>query len=513
MHEDPAILRAAIADGEPIESADAALRRDGGLELPIDYQCAPLLQDGEPVGAVFTFADASERKRYEEQLRFLAEHDALTGLMNRRGFEEEVAAQTLYAKSYGGSFAVLVLDLDQFKDVNDTGGHGPGDELLRSIARLLRSELDDGAALARLGGDEFAVLLATAGSEIAMRTAERLRDAVAGHVMFIGGRRLNVTVSIGVAIADGLGLEAAGPLSDADVAMYQAKENGRNTVSIYRREHGGRERMQHRLTWSAQIRETLDAGRMQLYAQPIASLVDEAQAPRFEVLVRMPDPEGGVVLPGVFLPVAERHGLVTKIDRWVIAEAIRLAARERALGRETILEINLSGRSMGDPTLPGHVADLLSHADVAPGQLVFEVTETAAIDSLHEAKELASALIDLGCAFAIDDFGAGFGSFTYLKHLPSQYVKIDGEFVRRLPSSPTDQLVVRAIVELAHGMRKKVIAEFVEDERTMALLREFYVDFAQGYHIGYPAPSSDLLGVSADEGSGRPAPSAPQPLL
>ncbi len=496
----------AIGAGKTLQDQRATLLTDTGEVIEVAYHSAPILDDGAAVGAVVTFSDASERSRYEKQLRFLADHDALTGLLNRRRFEEEVAAAAVYAARYDGRLAVLLLDLDHFKDVNDTRGHASGDQLIRSIAQSLREELGSEGVLARLGGDEFAVLLPATGVDEASATAERLRVKVAEHLILAGGARLQVTASIGIAIHAGGG-DPAEVLSDADVAMYDAKESGRNRVTVYRSELGARARMEARLEWTTRIRRALDTDGFELYAQPIQALGETSEERRFEILLRLPRPDldgpNDVALPADFLPVAERHGLIREIDRWVVAKSVEVAAACRAAGEAIRLEVNLSGQSMVDPELPAYIADLLSAGGAEPDQLIFEVTETAAIDSLHEARTLAGNLVNLGCEFAIDDFGAGFGSFAYLKHLPIQYVKIDGDFIRRLPSSPNDQLVVQAIATIAKGMGKRTIAEFVETRETLELLREYGIDFAQGFVIAKPAPVAEVLAAAGVGGQAR----------
>ena len=332
------------------------------------------------------------------------------------------------------------------------------------------------------------MLLPAADETTAIEAGERLRRSVAEHAVLASGERLQVTASVGVAVHAG-GDEAPDELlADADVAMYDAKDAGRNRVTVYRPELGARARMEARLAWSTRIREALDQDGFELYAQPIEALAPDVGERRFEILLRLPQPDGSVAMPADFLPVAERHGLIREIDRWVVAKAAEVAARHTGAGVPLRLEVNLSGQSMVDSTLPAYIADLLKSSGAAPWQMIFEVTETAAIDGMHEARSLAEGLVELGCEFAIDDFGAGFGSFAYLKHLPSQYVKIDGDFIRRLPTSPNDQLVVQAIATIAAGMGKRTIAEFVETEETLALLEEYGIDFAQGYFLGRPGP-------------------------
>jgi diguanylate cyclase (GGDEF)-like protein/PAS domain S-box-containing protein len=488
------LLVTALAAGRPLRDESAAFVLDAGAELPISYHCAPYGHEGTTIGAVFTFDDVTERNRFERQLKYLADHDGLTGLMNRRRFEEELPAQAEQATRFGASLAVLLLDLDHFKDVNDTRGHHVGDELIRSIARVLRRQLRDTDVLARLGGDEFAVLLPAADAAKATEIAERLREAVDDHTLLAGGTRLHVTASIGIALWDPSRDDPIDLLADADVAMYESKDAGRNQVTTYCPDRGGREQMETRLTWNTRLRQALDQDELCLYAQPIHSVRDTEQ--RHELLLRLRTQDGSVVLPGVFLPTAERHGLICEIDRWVIRNAVELAASLHKAGQDVRFEINLSGRSLADPGLPAYVGELITEYGADPHQLVFEVTETAAIESLQDAQKLATGLSDLGCEFALDDFGAGFSSFVYLKHLPIDYMKIDGDFIAGLATSETDQLVVQSLVQLARGMRMRTIAEFVTDSGAADLLADYGVDFLQGYHIGKPQPIESVFSLN-----------------
>jgi diguanylate cyclase (GGDEF)-like protein/PAS domain S-box-containing protein len=485
------LLMAAIAAGRPLRDEDAAFVLDDGRVLPVSYHCAPFRQDGVVAGAVFTFDDVTERNRFESQLQFQADHDALTGLMNRRRFEEELPIQAEAASRFDASLAVVLLDLDNFKDVNDTRGHSVGDELIRAVARVLRNQLRDNDVLARLGGDEFAVLLVAADADGALEIAERLREAVSEHTHVVGGARLHVTASIGIALWDPSQGDPAELLADADVAMYESKEAGRNRSAIYRTDRGGRERMETRLTWTTRLRRALDSDALTLFAQPIRALAGDED--RYEVLLRLRSDDGTVVSPSVFLPTAERHGLIGEIDRWVITRAIELAAEQHGAGRPVCLEINVSGRSLADPDLLTFISGLIDSTGADPRKLVFEVTETAAIENLQEARELASGLGELGCEFALDDFGAGFSSFVHLKHLPVDYMKIDGDFIAGLATSETDQLVVQALIQLARGMGMRTVAEFVSDAATADLLAAYGADFLQGNHIGRPVPIAEAL--------------------
>jgi diguanylate cyclase (GGDEF)-like protein len=384
----------------------------------------------------------------------------------------------------------VLLDVDNFKYINETFGHGAGDELLRMIGELIASRARDTDIVARLGGDEFAIQLLGASEEDARAVGDHLLTRIRALRALSGGRTIHCTASIGVVAFDGTIPSLADAIVDADSAMYAAKEAGRDRVVVHtpletrRLRHAAKSSPEHR------IREALSSDGFQLYTQPILDLRTGAVA-RHEVLLRMQTDEG-IVLPGDFLGTAERLGLSSAIDRWVVEHAIELLAKVETLDPDVCLEINLSGRSLGDPELPAVIANHASAARIDPARLVFEITETAAIANMQQARRFATALTQLGCSFALDDFGAGFGSFYYLKHLPLQYVKIDGEFVRA-PRSRADELFIEAIVQVARGLGKETIAEFVGDDETLALMRAYGVDFVQGYHIGRPAPADEML--------------------
>ena len=452
------------------------------------------IRDGDEVtGAVITFNDITERKRFESQLRYLADHDPLTGLFNRRHFEAELGRQVTYANRRAPAGAALLLDLDNFKYVNDTLGHHAGDDLIRSIAGVLRGRLRETDVVARLGGDEFAVLLTDADAAKAEGVAADLAEAVRRNVITVGDRPVRVTASIGVAPLRRRELTATEVLIEADIAMYQAKEAGRDRCAVYAPEAARRVGVAAGLTWVERIRRALDEDLFVLYAQPILNLASGRMS-HVELLLRMRGEDGEVVLPGAFLPPAERFGLIQEIDRWVVRQAIQLIADRRDHGQEleTLVAINLSGRSVGDPGLPELIEHELATHGVAAASLVFEVTETAAIANMEEARRFADRLAKVGCSLALDDFGAGFGSFYYLKYLPLDYLKIDGDFVANLPRSPVDQRMVKAMVDVARGLGMKTIAEFVGDEPTLEMLQELGVDYAQGFHIGRPAPIEHL---------------------
>jgi diguanylate cyclase (GGDEF)-like protein/PAS domain S-box-containing protein len=456
-----------------------------------------LVRDGEGKPAYFLsqIQDITARRKYESRLRHMAEHDPLTGLLNRRAYERILSEHLAQGERYGHEGAVLMLDLDEFKQVNDTLGHSAGDDLIVRVGRTLAERLRTTDTVARLGGDEFAILLPRGSREDAEHVAKMLLEAIGTERSARGpkGRARPISASIGVAPLTGAGsITAEEALINADLAMYDAKEDGRNRAQTYGGASGGRAGIEARLEWVERIRTALEEDRFTLHAQPVVEAVS-GEITQLELLVRMHGPDGELIMPGSFLPIAERFGLIGEIDRWVVTEAIRVLAKQSRNGRHPKVEINLSGHSLGDPGLAALIDSELRSADVDPTQLVFEVTETAAIGNIEAAQHFAEHLAELGCRFALDDFGAGFGSFYYLKHLPFDFIKIDGEFVRNVTKDNTDRLVVTAVVELARGLGKRTIAEFVADEATVTALGDLGVDYLQGFHLGKPAPIESWL--------------------
>jgi diguanylate cyclase (GGDEF)-like protein/PAS domain S-box-containing protein len=439
--------------------------------------------DGRPEHLVLQLQDITERRRFENELRFYAERDPLTGLLNRRRFEEELDRAVAANDRYSTPATLLVCDLDNLKLVNDTLGHKAGDELIKSVARGLSHALRRNDVLARMGGDEFAVMMPHTGLQKAKATAERLRAAALNLNLIVSGHKLHTTLSIGVApIGDGLSAEDS--LVAADLAMYEAKRTGRNRVATSRHAFTD-EAMTKHLGWLGRLREALAEDRFELHAQPIADL-KTGRSHHFELLLRMREPDGELLLPAAFIPTAERFGVIADIDRWVVRNAIRLLAEDRH--SDVVYAVNLSGVSVGDPELLCLIDREITGRAVDPARLMFEFTETAAIADLGASREFTQGLARIGCASALDDFGSGFGSFSYLKHLPVDYLKIDGDFIRDLPGSSEDRILVKAIVDVARGLHKQTIAQFVSSQSALELLRDYGVDYAQGFHLGGPEP-------------------------
>ncbi|HYF95196.1 MAG TPA: EAL domain-containing protein [Symbiobacteriaceae bacterium] len=443
---------------------------------------------GRPVYFISHIQDITERKSYERQLMHLASYDPLTDLFNRRRFQAELEQQMQQVARLGGRGALMFIDLDQFKYINDTLGHAAGDEFLRSVANILRHQVRRGHdTAARLGGDEFAVIMPGVGVAEASTMANRVLASLRQHVQVLSGQSVTTTASIGIALYPDHGVTAEDLLARADFAMYQAKERGRNRVYVFCPGSDAIGRAEKKLLWEQRIREALETDRMTLFCQPIWDLRED-RISHYELLLRMRGTEGEVIPPGEFLPVAERFGLIQPIDRWVVRQAIRIIADEAAQSRRVELEINLSGLAFSDNELLPLIRSELAETGIDPSCLILEITETTAISDLEQAHQFIATLRDLGCRFAIDDFGSGFASFAYLKHLQVDYLKIDGSFIENLVRDPVDQHLVKGMVEVARGLGKRTIAEFVGDAETMQMLREIGVDFAQGYYIGRPMP-------------------------
>lgn len=436
-----------------------------------------------------------EGKRAEsEKLIQLKNYDPVTGLFNRQHFIELLAGRLEGGTCEG---ALLLIDIDQFKFISDSYGHGMGDEFLRRVARVLQFNTrylsgkllkceNERVLLSRLSGDEFAVFLPTAGRVESVEAAERLRSAI--ECFYQADMHCHMTASIGIALAPEHGRSASELLTKADAAMYRAKEQGRNRFHLYSPEEREIERMHMRLSWKENILSALKEGRFSPWYQPIVGLSDN-RVTHYEVLARMREPDGTIVLPGPFIDIAERFGLVGAISRDIFSKAFSLQEELRRAGRPMRFCLNVSGRELGDREFLYFIKGSILERGINPGNLVFEITETASIGDLDKAMAFISALKEMGCHVALDDFGIGFTSFLYLRELQVDYIKIAGSFIKALDQNLNDQLFVKAITEVARGMGIKTIGEFVETGGILSHLRKYGVDYAQGYLIGRPAPS------------------------
>lgn len=474
-------------------SNDVLLVQRDGTEVSVDVSAAPIRnRSGEIDGIVVVFHDVSHEGHFAARLSYQASHDALTGLFNRNEFERRLNLALRSSTKYEQKHGLLYLDLDQFKIVNDTGGHAAGDELIRQISRLLQDRLRERDTLARLGGDEFGILLENCPPDQAMRAADEIRQAIREFRFSWSGNPFSVGCSIGVVTISEGGHTLAEVLRAADTACYVAKEKGRNRVHLYSRDDVEVTFKQGEMEWVARIQKALEEGRFRLYAQEIASLHPAVGAGlHYEILLRMLDEQGNLIPPGKFIGAAERYGLMQAVDRWVVTAAFetyaQLSSNKRVRSIETC-SINLSGASIGDESFLEFLQMQAAIAGVPYNAFCFEITETVAVADVAKAADFIRRLGTLGCRFSLDDFGSGMSSFGYLKHLPVDYVKIDGGFVKDMLEDPIDRAMVESINHIGHVMGKKTVAEFVENVQTLEALRVIGVDYAQGHAVARPIP-------------------------
>ena len=450
---------------------------------------------GKDSGIVVSWRDLTETHTLSEKLSYQASHDALTGLVNRREFEQRLRQLIDLARQEDTEHALCYLDLDQFKVINDTCGHVAGDELLRQLGMLLPDKVRKGDTLARLGGDEFGVLMERCSIMQATRVANGLLDAIRNLQFHWEDKTFNVGVSIGVVPIDETSESITEVLSTADSACYAAKDGGRNQIHVYREDDIKVAQRQGEMRWVARIQRALDDDRFELYVQPIAPVAKPNSAPvYYEVLLRMLDEQDRIVLPGAFLSAVERYNLSARLDNWVIRNAFDwLVGHPDCMRGLDLISINLSGHSLGDSQLMGYIIERFKEGHIPPDKICMEITETAAITNLTSATRFIKMLKEWGCRFALDDFGSGLSSFAYLKNLPVDFLKIDGLFVKDILDDPIDYAMVKSINEIGHVMGKKTVAEFVDSEAVLSSLAVIGVDYAQGYAVGKPQPIDGIV--------------------
>lgn len=435
--------------------------------------------------------DISDQKIAEDHLGWLSSHDPLTGLYNRRRFLEELDQTLATCERYGQSFSVMMIDLDQFKDINETSGHHVGDRLLQRVSDVLRAQARTSDIVSRLGGDEFAIIVQMTDADNAERIAARFCTALADLEVDGNGTLHRISASIGAALFPAHGANADELLANADIAMYQAKEKGRKTWHMYTPEEHTRTRVHERVYWDDKVKQALTADMLNVHFQPILD-VRHNEVTHYEALLRVKDGGGKILSPARFISSAERNGLIHQVDEKVITRVISTLADLQAGNIKARLAVNLSGASFHNPQLVRHIEDTISRYRVDPTALIFEITETAAIADIDATSQIMNKIKNLGCQFALDDFGVGFSSLYYLKKLPVDYVKIDGSFIKNLHNDPDSQVLVRALVEVSRAYRLRTVAEFVEGAEILAILQVLGVDYAQGYHIDQPKPFESI---------------------
>lgn len=464
------------------------LTKDGG-EIWVTYSVTPIITNsGSITGFLIIFHDVSESRGLLERIRVQSSRDQLTNLFNRQEFEKHLTDALNSAKLKGHTHSLLYLDLDQFKVVNDTCSHSAGDELLRQVARLLLKKVRTDDIIARMGGDEFAVLLKTCNETGALKIAQSIHKDISAYRFNWESKTFSVGASIGIVPINANISNVEDLLSYADSAVYVAKDSGRNRVQLYDEKQEVLAQQQEQLHYIAKINHALDNNRMVLSSQIIAPIVKNSEeGTHYELLIRMIDEDGKVIQPGDFLPAAERYNLMPKIDRWVVENAFQwLSVHGHKKGAIGLCSINLSGHSLGEESFFDFVEEQFTKFRVPGERICFEITESMAIYNLSKTLEFIDRFRSRGCKFSLDDFGSGFSSYGYLKSLPVDFLKIDGSFVRQMADDPIDYAMVKSINEVGHVMNRKTIAEFVENERTLEMLREIGVDYAQGYGIAKP---------------------------
>ncbi len=478
-----------VLETHEVSSTFEIAMSDGRVVTQLSYPVRD--PEGRFIGRLWVYEDVTRERQTAEQLIYLAERDALTGLFNRRRFEEELTRFLKESGRHRRQGALLFFDLDEFKYINDTFGHRAGDAVLIRVASEVGALTRQNEIFSRLGGDEFGVLMPDASEADAQALAERIVRAVSQIPFKIDSQNLRLTTSLGIAHFPSHASDSEELIAHADAAMYQAKERGKNAWSIYRPERDASREMIGRLGWNDRIGRALEHGLLRLHFQGVYH-ADSGTLSHLEVLLRMVDEQdpGRLIMPGHFIPHAEKSGKIIDIDRWVLSQSIALLASRPAMPS---LAVNISGRSFDRPDLPAFIEDELHRQGVNAGRLMVELTETSAVSDLQDAERFIEVLRKTGCITCLDDFGAGFASFAYLKHLNADLLKIDGLFIRDLSNDRDNQVFVKAIVDVARGLGKRTVAEFVENEDTLLMLRRFGVDMVQGYHLDRPQEQHPAL--------------------
>ncbi|KGM42095.1 diguanylate cyclase [Aquabacterium sp. NJ1] len=466
-----------------------------GVEYGIEDSAAPIRdEDGTMLGVVLVFHDVTEQRRMGHEMNFRATHDELTGLVNRAEFDKRLTRVLSEAHEHDSAHALMYIDLDQFKLVNDACGHSVGDQLLCQVTSLLQGCVRARDTLARLGGDEFGVILEHCNVDQAHRVAQDICDQMSEFRFIHDGRRFRIGTSIGLVPLDKRWATTASVLQAADTSCYAAKEAGRNRVHAWYDTDQAMRARKGEMQWASRLEQALDENRFILYGQRIAPIHHDARGLHCEVLLRLKDTDGSIIPPGAFLPAAERFHMASRIDRWVVRHVFEwLASQGEALDQIDTIAVNLSGQSISDPSFHHFMQELITETSVDVRKLCLEITETSAITNLADAGAFIEGMRQRGVRMALDDFGSGASSFGYLKNLPVDYLKIDGQFIKALVHDPLDQATVRCFCEVARVLGIKTIAEFVETEATLHELRKLGVDHAQGYLIHKPQPLVELL--------------------
>ena len=510
------LLKEAYFSGEQLKGWETQFRHKSGKEIPVDCTLYALSVSGKQEGSVIAFRDISERKMMEEKLRWQATHDHLTGLYNRRYFESYLEKEIGSVSRTGIMSALVYLDLDRFKYVNDTAGHEVGDQLLVDLSQEVSKHLRRHDVAARIGGDEFALILKNVDETVAVSIADEIRTSLSNLRVHHDDKAYHVNASFGVAMMDTPDATAGDVMANADIACHISKRLGRTQTHMYEKGSDERNAMGSELGWSVRIREALEKNMFQLHYQPIMKMkdLDLVNLPAqdgvlwqrhinetdtinsYEVLVRMLDENGALHYPDSFIPTAERFNMMTDIDMWVLENALQEVVATGPASKNIRLSINISGNTVDSDETLGRIRSLIDQYGISPSSLTFEVTETCAIANLEQANDFINELRKIGCRFSLDDFGSGFCSFSQLKNLPTDFVKIDGQFVRSMARGATDRAIVTAMNDVAHSLGRYTVAEYVESPEIVRLLKICGVDKVQGNYISEPLtelPSANVV--------------------
>jgi len=463
---------------------------DGRILSQLSYPVQD--KEGRTLGRLWLYQDVTHEHQTAEQLIYLAERDSLTGLYNRHRFQIEMERLISLAERYAHRFALLYFDLDEFKLINDSYGHSEGDTVLTRIAGELTRVVRKNDILARLGGDEFAILtLIDRNLDEIQQLAQRIVNAVARIPFRCRNQNIRLTTSVGIAIYPDMAKDPETLIAQADAAMYQAKAQGKNTWSLYDRERDTPVTMMAHMNWTQRIEHGLENDLFELHFQGIYHVTSRELA-HLEALLRLRDTdhEDKLFMPAQFIPIAEKNGKILAIDQWVLRKVIELLGRHPGMPP---IAVNISGRSFDDPSLPHRIRRWLSESRVQPARLMIELTETAAVSDIQDAQRFIEALHQTGSRVCLDDFGSGFSSFAYLKHITADVLKIDGQFIHDLPNNPENQIFLRAMLDVAKGLHKTTVAEFVDSEAVLELIGQFGVDLAQGYFLDRPHPDHPAI--------------------
>ncbi|MDH5693776.1 MAG: EAL domain-containing protein, partial [Gammaproteobacteria bacterium] len=470
-----------------------------GEEKYIAWVHSPIYRGADTEAQILSIGiDITDRKTAENQIAWLADHDPLTGLYNRRYFQEEFERMLKHCIRYNTEGALMFLDLDNFKYVNDTLGHQEGDTLIRSIGTLLSKESRETDIVARLGGDEFAIAIQDIDRKGAIQYAKKIAEKVNKQNVKAGAVDAPTSVSIGISLFPHQGSSVKQLLANADFAMYQAKVDGKSRWHIFSQNDQVREKMEFQMFWRRRIETAIKEENFALEYQPIAHYGSN-DISHYEVLIRMKDEVENLIAPNAFIHIAESTGLIAGIDRYVLKNTIQYLFHEKVMGRKISIAMNLSALTFSDASFFDLLVDCMQKYKIDPTQLIFEITETAALANYRYAARLMQSVKELGCRFALDDFGVGFSSFYYLRKLPVDYIKIDGSFIRNIATNKDDQMLVKNIAKLAKGFNKLTIAEYVESAEIYEMLKDYDIDLVQGFYVGKPSPRTNIQHVQERE--------------